>query len=380
MSTGKQATRLRRVKETMLILFFITALILPVLGMLLHIDLTPAHRENRTLAPFPALALDRHAVGLFPEKFRAYFEDRFGFRQTLIGWQARFKVSVLGVSSSRQVILGKDGWLFQPPYDNSLETYRGVRPLTTEQLAQWKLILETRRAWLKERGIPYLFVVAPEKHSIYPEYVPDAMLRDYKQSRMDQLLAYLKEHSDMEILDLRPTLREAKSRERLYHRTDSHWNDYGAFIGYQAIIGALARFDPRLQPMAESDFEIGRERVQGLDLAALLGLEDVITEEYISMRSGKLAIESPGYSSTSLPLVAFDGRDRGLPRLVMFRDSFANYLIPFLNHHFSRAVYIWNTGFDPRLIEREHPDFVIQEMVERALLVEPAQDAMALMP
>lgn len=364
----------------MLILFFLTALILPLLGMLLHIDLTPAHRENRTLAPFPTFALNRHAVGLFPEKFKAYFEDRFGFRQTLIGWQARFKVNVLGVSSSREVILGKDGWLFQPPDDSSLETYRGARPLTPAQLAQWLRVIETRRAWLAARGIPYLFVIAPEKNSIYPDYMPDAMMRRPSESRLDQLLSFMREHSEVKILDLRPALGEARSRARLYHRTDTHWNDYGAFVGYQAIIGELAKIDARLHPMAEADFEIYSEKTKGLDLAAMLGLDDVMTEEYIRMRSRKFAIESSGYTSNTLPRMVSERKESGLPRLVMFRDSFSNYLIPFLNQHFSRAVYIWNNGFDPQLIEAEHPDFVIQEMIERALLAEPPQDPLALMP
>jgi alginate O-acetyltransferase complex protein AlgJ len=381
MSKGKQGPPLpRRIEETMLIVFFLTALVLPVLGMLLHIDLSPAHRENRTLAPFPRLALNRHAVGLFPEKFRAYFEDRFGFRQTLIGWQARFKVNVLGVSSSRQVILGKEGWLFQPPYDSSLETYRGARPLTPEQLAQWRHILETRCAWLAARGIPYLFVIAPDKHSVYPEYMPDAMARSSHESRLDQFLAFMKAHSDVAVLDLRPALREAKGRARLYHRTDTHWNDYGAFVGYQVIIRELGKLDPRLQPMAQSDFEIYSEQTSGLDLAAMLGVDDVTTEDYIRMRSRKFSIESSGYTSNTLPRLVSERKEQNLPRVVMFRDSFSNYLVPFLNQHFSRAVYVWNNGFDPRLVETERPDFVVQEIVERALLVEPQQDPLALMP
>ncbi|HEX8145337.1 MAG TPA: hypothetical protein VF553_22405 [Pyrinomonadaceae bacterium] len=374
--------RARRVDELALIIFFLAALSLPVLGMALHLERSPVHRENRTLAPFPALSLNRHVLGSFPEKFREYFEDHFGFRQTLIGWQARVKVTWLGVSSSRQVLLGKEGWLFQPPYDNSTETYRGPRPFTEQQLAQWQRILETRRAWLAQRGIPYLFVVAPEKGSIYPEYMPDAMTpkKLRPETRLDQLLAYMKLHSTVEILDLRPSLSEAKSRHRLYHKTDTHWNDYGAFVAYRRIMRELSKFRPGLEPAEESDFEISREPSPGLDLAALLGLDDVISEEYIRMRSRPLGIESPGYSGNTRPRLVSERSDAGLPRLVMFRDSFANNLIPFLDRHFSRIVYIWNDGFDPQLIETEHPDFVIQEIVERALLSEPVQDPMVMLP
>ena len=53
----------------------------------------------------------------------------------------------------------------------------------------------------------------------------------------------------------------------------------------------------------------------------------------------------------------------------MFRDSFASRLVPFLSEHFSRAVYLWQNDFDAEVIEQEHPDVVIQEIVSRHLYV-----------
>ena len=42
-------------------------------------------------------------------------------------------------------------------------------------------------------------------------------------------------------------------------------------------------------------------------------------------------------------------------------------LIPMLAENFSRIVFITGRNLDPALIEREKPDIVIEEMVERAL-------------
>ncbi|HYY55777.1 MAG TPA: hypothetical protein VE842_00525 [Pyrinomonadaceae bacterium] len=360
----------RRIEEIASIIFFVAALYLPLLGMAFDINLTPAHKENRRLAAMPRLSLKRSAIGSFPEEFRAYFQDHFGFRNELIGWQATAKVKWLGVSSSKEVILGKDGWLFQPPYDNSLEKYRGPRPFTGEQLAQWQRVLESRRNWLAERRVPFLFVVAPEKHSVYPEYVPDAIRRMRQTSRLDQLIAYLKEHSDIKVIDLRPALYEAKGRERLYHRLDSHWNDYGAFVAYQRIVRELSVFIPGMQPLAESEFEIVREQSRGMDLASLLGLGNVLAEENLRLRPRRLSLVVQGDVHNSVVPLVSERKGTSLPRLVMFRDSYANNLIPLLSEHFSRAVYIWK-GFDPRVIEAERPDVVIQEIVERGLLRDP---------
>ena len=56
-----------------------------------------------------------------------------------------------------------------------------------------------------------------------------------------------------------------------------------------------------------------------------------------------------------------------LPRAVIFRDSFASRLVPFLSEHFSRAVYLWQNDFDASVVAEEHPDVVIEEIVGRHL-------------
>jgi len=53
----------------------------------------------------------------------------------------------------------------------------------------------------------------------------------------------------------------------------------------------------------------------------------------------------------------------------VFRDSMAIPLIPMLAENFSRAVFVSSRRLDPALIEREKPDIVIEELVERTLHV-----------
>ena len=64
-------------------------------------------------------------------------------------------------------------------------------------------------------------------------------------------------------------------------------------------------------------------------------------------------------------LLVTEHKNRSLPRAVVYRDSFAGRLIPYLSEHFSRASYLWQNEFDFDEIEKEHPDIVIQEFVAR---------------
>ncbi|HEX8136050.1 MAG TPA: hypothetical protein VF544_00525 [Pyrinomonadaceae bacterium] len=370
-STGSR--KIAAVEEWVLIALFVLALYLPIMGTTIKIDASPTQQENRTAVPFPSLSLNWQMLREFPDRFKLYFDDNFGFRKLLIRWQAIAKVKWLGISSSKRVIVGREGWLFFAG-ERSLESYRRTDPLSQEQLARWRQVLEARRDWLAQRGIRYLFTVAPDKHSIYPEYMPPGIVRLGQQSRLDQLIAYLRQHSDIEILDLRPALFEAKTRHRIYHLTDTHWNDYGAFVAYQSIIKEVTKSFPEVQPLPESALEVSRQQTTGKDLATMLGLPDKFTEDDFSVRPRpEFAAEIRGNASEPYELVVAEQKGSGLPRLVMFRDSFAAPLVPFLATHFSRSVFIWNKELNLRLIEAERPGIVIHEIVERYLMLDPPE-------
>jgi hypothetical protein len=69
--------------------------------------------------------------------------------------------------------------------------------------------------------------------------------------------------------------------------------------------------------------------------------------------------------------ILYEHPEGQLPRAVMFRDSYASWLIPLLSENFSRILFSWQYTFDSEIVEREHPDVVIQEMVERVLMASP---------
>ncbi len=53
----------------------------------------------------------------------------------------------------------------------------------------------------------------------------------------------------------------------------------------------------------------------------------------------------------------------------MFQDSFGDLLLPYLSESFSDSLYVWYTPSDVNLsiIEKERPQVVILELVERHL-------------
>src|SRR5271157_3230122 len=369
--------RSHKMKDMAMIAVFLVAITMPLIGLIFRLDAGMKLQENRVLASMPELTLQRAALAAFPGKFETYFNDQFGFRQRLIHWLSIAKVLGLGVSSSRDVILGRKGWIFYGALD--LEFYRSLQPLKPQQLEAWQQLLESRRDWLAARGIPYLVVLAPNKSTIYPEFMPLAYNRVNPKTRLDQLMAHLKAHSTLSVIDLREPLLSAKSQEQVYYRTDSHWNNRGAYVGYAKIMEALSTWIPKIMAAPRSEFRDVTVWKPARDLGYMLGLEYYLPEEYIDLQprkprqARKLAETgdsgSPGRSVTpSRPNIVFELPGTRLPRAVMFRDSFAEALMPLLAEHFRRITFSWQYTLNKELVEREQPDIVIQEMVERTLM------------
>jgi hypothetical protein len=357
--------------ERTLIAMFIAVISLPLVGKLLPVEGAFALTENRRPAPLPTLHLGApgwgYSIVSFPHRFERYWNDSFAFRWYLIRGHSLLKLA-LGVSPSPKALVGRDGYLFYAA-EQSVDYFRAVKPFTSTELARWEQDLEDRRSWLAARGIRYLVVVAPNKETIYPEFMPPELRPVRAETRLDQLLADLRQHSGIDIVDLRGALKIAKRHERVYHKTDTHWNDAGALVAADAILTKANTWFPDVDIAPMAGGLVKREGPGG-DLARILALEDRFPEERIEWvpstprRARQTHIEDAG----SLDITATECDGCGGPRVVMNQDSFNTNLAPFLAERFSRIVFVDGTKLDHALIEREKPGLVIQEFVERALM------------
>lgn len=389
------AMRARLIADLVIVVIFLAVIGLPLLDMLLPLDRTP-NSENRNLTATPAaikaLGADgamaerigqakQHAADL-PRQFKAWTGDHFGFRNLMIRLHGKMKVNLLGVPSTPHVLLGKHEydvagndlgqWLYYNRY-GVVEHYRAHDLFTPEELEQWRRVIEQRRDWLAARGVRYLLVIAPNKHTIYPEFLPDHVNRVGDLSRTDQLVAYLRAHGSVEVADTRHALlaaRKAGPEVRLYHRTDTHWNDLGAFRAYEPVAAALATMFPTVKPLTRDQFELREVRRAGGDLAGSLGVPDQFTETHLNLEPRPpmdTLIDRARYDDHTLRTQSPDGG----PRLLMFRDSFGAALMPYLARHSRAATFIWTDQFEHEAVEREQPDVVITELIERLLMRKP---------
>jgi len=154
----------------------------------------------------------------------------------------------------------------------------------------------------------------------------------------------------------------------LYMKTDSHWNDVGAFVAYREVIEAVG-----IKPLDARNFTFNEVEAMGGDLAGELSLAGRLRE------TRSIRMTTPLSSGLTIGEVthSFDVKDlpreypvivnknKDLPKLLFFHDSFGAAMLKFLPYHFSEVTTVHTYQFAPTIVLKEKPDYVIFELVER---------------
>ena len=321
-----------------------------MIDMTFHLLPKTENTENRQLTELPELRLE--SISEYPDQYTSYFNDNFGLRNHLIKLNSLIKTQLFSISPIDNVIIGKDGWLF---YREGIGSYQGIDLFSQEELMTFKNNIEKEANWLKNKGIFFLIVLAPDKQTVYPEYLPLSIKKIYPKTRFDQIMALFKDNPDIMILDLREVLTENKTKYPLYYKTDTHWNNYGIALAYTEISKILNQNFKEITPMNMSDFNFSVSESIGKDLAIMLSIQNRVKDQDIGMSVKE------GFSSTKLP------------SLVLFHDSYAydkydppapNKLYKLFMNHFD-TITAQNDEFDYDLIEKENPAVVVHEVLER---------------
>jgi len=342
-------------------------------------DEASVQAERRVAAAHPELEWTLAALEGFPADYEAWLSDAFAFRRTLLRWHNALLLIWLGAAPNERLLVGPDRWIFLRD-DGALDSWRGVRPFTPRELEQWRIVLERRHDWCAARGIEYLFVVAPNKHSIYPEELPGALASLSERRRVQQLVEELGQNSRVDAIALEQALRAAKDDPRnqghpLYFPLGTHWNSIGAYWGYVALAEHLAPRFPSLAPKPFEAFELvdmAHLPNWGDSWAPQLHIGDLLRQPLweLELRGPRQAQLNP-QSIRRARHGILDGiavqPDLSLPRMVLFRDSFSTALWPFLAEHLALLATETDDKFDPALIERLGADIVLWEKIERTL-------------
>ncbi len=372
-----------RVTEYALILIFLFALTTPLVLWISQHDTTYSKTEKRYLYPLSDV-LKQGAVTNITHGFDQYFQDHFGLRDWMIHRYQREMTKRFGTTGTASVLEGQDNWLFFA-LDGLPDDFKGQARFTPAEQRHFWTELQRRKQWYQSHNAKYMLLVAPNKQSIYPEFLPHPLQDNAAPTRLDTLLKTQPQWSEDTILDVRPQLLAAKKHYRLYDITDTHWNYRGAYIAYQGITALSQNFFSWYTHSPTFQFAGGWDFLPGGDLALMSGRTATTTEarpilvkDHFTSQKRPLARSIKELLTLPELQPEYYHNPNGRLRVLILHDSFFNPLKPFVSEKYGDTLFIWTHYNDAtlyyftastmaRLLEIYKPDIIIEEIVERHL-------------
>jgi hypothetical protein len=330
--------------------------------------ITKEKSQADTTAVFPEIRL--FYLDPVPRQLETYFDKAYLVKDKLVRMNSIFKLKALDMSPTVMTVIGSDGWMFWG--ERIMDDHRCKTTFTPAEIDTVKSRLGRRARWLRSKGIKFYFVVAPNKHTVYPEYIFPYPIKVGKQTRLEQLEEALKGDTLVNYVEVLSRIREGKKHHQLYHKTDNHWNAYGAYYAYSRLAEAMQNDFPGLKAFPMESFRPdtvirkgGGSEAHFINIPELF--EDILVRMHPRFPSYARQGEERGYKSpegfvypTEFELVTVND-SAALGTAVFIRDSFTDALMPYTREHFKKSVYIfdaWQYRENRYIIEQEKPQAV----------------------
>lgn len=293
------------------------------------------------------------------------------------------------ITPSPDVRVARDGWLFLIGGTNSaLRYYTDPGYFTEDHARSWANLLQARQARLARCGIGYLHMVAPDKLSVYPDFLGE-VLPNGDRHPLALLEAALRDAGRADLLvNPLPAFFAHPERERLFLKTDTHWT----FLAATVVLDLITQRLGARRSVSLADREVKPYRMI-FDLGSKV-TPRVIEEGYVvAMRpdvrrlyANELAVKFEEHARQGKPVmhnsinVVFrsENPDAIDKTLVIFGDSFMDFqestTTALIAEYFRETHFIWSPRIDYGYVARVQADLVLTEVAERFMIQQPEDD------
>ncbi len=360
----------KKIAYCLFITAFFILCIIPSSGMLIWGESEAAANEMLSMSP-SIYTEDGNINKNITDDITSYIADRFAFRQEFITAYAKLHATIFGESSSEDVLLGNQGWLY---YNSTSDDYLHNNTLSDREISYIARTLKMMQQYAESRGVKFAFTVAPNKNTIYPQYMPDIGQVSSDQNNLEKLTEALKEY-DVNYGNLTEAITEesfskltsssikALTAPDMYHKLDSHWNNLGAALGLKVITETLG---VDAHDWYNDNYDI--QKIHKGDLYEMLypagkELDEqiVFDKEFGFTYSKEHGENIPKEDSIKISTV----KEGTAGSLLMFRDSFGNALYPFMADSFGEAVFSRLMPYRMDWLDAMDADSLVIEIVER---------------
>lgn len=311
------------------------------------------------------------------KKINGNFEKNFPLKDDFFSAFSYLKTNIFFVNPiPDKVIVLQDGWLFcGDSFSDNFSESKGFKIFSRNEIDTIKANFENKAKWFRDNNIDYFLAVPPNKETIYGDLISVKKYNSLntKREQIDSLCKRI----NINHIDLSADFPK-NSRNILYHKTDTHWNELAGFYGYLTIINTLKLkyTNENLTPLELKDFKIDESKEKVGDLNDMLRREKSENKVILSYINNKHAQSIQLKNQLPIPIYndidplfyesRYSSNSKKL-KVMILSDSFGRYFEKFLRENFKETVFIFNQTIDKDLIKKENPDIIIQEILERNL-------------
>lgn len=364
----------QKVCNIFVVIFFLVAITIPLIAVN-KASGKVSTAENRVLASFPNFTTSDGKINTgFIKEFETWFSDNLGLRDEFVMANTKIQYDVFGKLTRSNTVKGKNNWLYLM-YPNMVQSYQNLDLPTQDKYLQYSSLFNQLHNYFENINTPFITMVNPDKETVYPENMPDTILKVGNVSKTNQAIDYLINNTEVDIFSTENSLLKAKQSATVYSQNYdlSHWNQYGAFIGYLDLMDHVKMYIPDIKILSWDDFTVEPYK-RTSKLMKILPFEE--TDYHISYNNEYTAIEERGpldnfqLISSHLAFRYVNNNVPNAPKALIMGDSYIYmFILHYLSESFSELTFIHkdNMGKIKSFVDVLNPDIFILEFMEPAV-------------
>ena len=354
------------------IVLFMAMLVVPAV-LMDHEQYKSSDIDNKTLTEWPGFSMDTETI----RTIENYVDDRIGFRSAAIYEYTKLSNDIFHVMVHPLFMYGENDHIYYKD-PNYIAAYQRLNT-DTEYMDRFVNFLENTNDYLESRNIKFIYFLAPDKKSIYPEYFPKSIHVKEDESSVIEYMSSRLESSDVEYVipykELLAAKEEAAKNSLVIYNQKydaTHWNEFGSMIGQKLLDEHVQNWFDDVRPLSESEYTLDFEKRTNLDQSDFPIDDDVPVYTLITDNSqdagaylaSSIKLEVPTFYQHYMNPDAGNGK-----RLVIFTDSYFATYNKFYKTRFSEVFYIHrqNYRYLQYIVNLLFPDAVIFETAERSI-------------
>lgn len=293
--------------------------------------------ENRLLKQRPEFSLSNIFSGNFDEQFESWFSDQFIYRDQWISIKAISKKATLSIQNN-EVYFGKEGTLI------------GALNTINERIVGNNIVRINK--FQENVNQPVHMLLIPTAVEINTKDLPAGAYH------ADQKEAIQKVYDQLNGVDCIDVYSYLEGQEDVYFKTDHHWNEKGAYLGYSAICKEVLNKEPETfdYELVAEDFrgtmysKAGTFWMKGDPIYRIISghdyqyemtfeddskLDSIYKEDNLAIKDKYTYYVDGNHSITTIKSTNSNGK-----KALVIKDSYAHILMPYLAEEYEEVVMI----------------------------------------